>query len=278
MTNKSSTNYLLLRTEINSGVPINNIKDTNEQFYKPLLCQICLCLNNDSFTCGKCDKNICKKCVKIKISKDESINYLVCPKCESNLKEISKFKKNMMDSINIKCINQNCNVKIMYQNLNSHLQQCPCSKFKCLSEGCDYIDYLDKIEEHSKNCKCKVKFCSFCEITLENEDPQEHERNCKNRLIYCKICDVKVPKMYYLEHNNENCFNQKLRNSYMDEISRIEEKIENKEQKINSLLKLKKLFHGTQKRKEKKKKEKYDFQTEFPVINIKSGKYSLLNV
>ena len=84
--------------------------------------------------------------------------------------------------------------------------------------------------------------------------------------------------MYYLEHNNENCFNKKLRNSYINEISRIEEKIVDKESKINNLLKLKKLFNKTHKRKEKKKKQKQEFNTEFPVINIKSGKYSLLNV
>lgn len=277
MKNKLSTNYQLVKTYINSGVPISNIKDTNEQFYRPLLCEMCSYLNNDSFSCIKCDKIICKKCVKIKNSEDESM-YLICPKCDSNLKEISKFKKNMMDSINIKCINQNCNVKILYQSLNLHLQVCPLSKFKCLSQGCDYIDLLDKIEEHSKICKCKLKLCSYCEIPLDKDDFELHENNCDQRLFYCKKCDVKIPKMYFMEHNNEECFNQHVKNTLLEEIKSTEGKLKNKEETIINLLKMKKLFNEGKKRKEKRKKEKQQFNTAFPVINIKNGKFSLFNV
>ena len=276
MTSKLTSNYQLVKTEINSGVPFSNIIDKNERFFKPLLCEICQYLNNDSFSCIKCDKIICKKCVKIKNSEDESI-YLICPRCDSNLKEISKFKKNMMDSINIKCVNQNCDFKISYNNLNFHLQECPFSRFKCLSQGCDYIDFLDKIKEHSKNCKCKVKICSHCEIPLEKNDV-DHENNCNQRLFYCKKCDVKIPKMYFMEHNNEECFNQHVRNSILDEIQKTEEKIMNKEETIKNLLNMKKIFNEGKKRKEKKKKEKQEFDTIFPVINIKNGKFSLLNI
>jgi hypothetical protein len=54
--------------------------------------------------------------------------------------------------------------------------------------------------------------------------------------------------------------------------------LKEKEKRINYLLKVKNLFSEGKKRKEKKKKEKQKFNTEFPVINIKNGKYTLLNV
>ena len=272
MTSKLAINYILLRSDNNTGVPITNIKDTNEKSYRSLLCEICLWLNNDSFSCLKCDKNICKKCVKIKNSEEEnSKNVLVCPKCDSNLKEISKFKKNIMDSINIKCINLECNAKILFQNLNSHLQMCGFSKFKCMSLACDYVDYFDKIEEHSKYCKFKIKICSYCDLNLDSDDV-EHEKNCRIRLIYCPLCDIRVPKIHFMEHNLENCVNLKIKNAFYEELKVIDEKLEIKDKKINCLKEF------LNKKRKKQKKEKINYHSDNPVINIKNGKFTLLNV
>ena len=104
-----------------------------------------------------CGILFCKECIMKWISQNPK-----CPICKKNLKNDSKFIRNIKDfnkifyktlkKFAIKCPYE-CNWKGAWEDLENHLNVCEKGFRECKYKdiGCEYVDEKNKIIEHEKN-------------------------------------------------------------------------------------------------------------------------------
>lgn len=267
------TPYSPITRDIESGIPVSNILQNNNEAFKNFLCLKCQSISIDAVSCGNCMNTFCKKCAK----KNADPQKCSFDKCEGSLKEVSRIRRSLIDSLKVTCTNNSCTTTCTVELLTQHLKTCPFSKYKCNIPGCNYEGGIEDIEIHCPKCPFRVKVCSHCEQRLENKEMELlHEDNCKMKLILCSACNAKVPKMYIIEHNDEKCFNK----TYVAAIDRELKLTKEKTKKlVQSFLSMKRgMDDEGKKKKEKSKKQKEDFGVDLPVINIKSGKHKILSL
>ena len=106
----------------------------------------------------------------------------------------------------IKCVNEDCKIYTLRENLEEHLKICEFKKIKC-PNNCEAVLSKSSINLHIDECpKEKVLCPQNCEDYFYREDTDKHLRICKNTLIECHFypigCEVKVTGMNKSEHLN----------------------------------------------------------------------------
>lgn len=201
--------------DLDSGIDTNLITDNCKYFADDFTCKICLGLVITPEMCSTCDSLFCKICITKSLK-----NSFKCPiRYQYKSKEINKLLKNILDKVQLKCLNSGCSEIINYGILTNHLKSCDYGFFKCVNEGCNYTETRIKVLEHFRKFPFQVFFCEFCKETYKGKhleiqclQIQENIRKSKNDSVVDKHGGNKNTireKINFFE----NCNNQNRKNN-----------------------------------------------------------------
>ncbi|CAD8192062.1 unnamed protein product [Paramecium octaurelia] len=137
-----------------------------------------------------------------------------CPKCKRPFKKTSiPIIHNLLDSIQLSCIYEECTTKPGYEQFQKHILQCPYRRINC--SGCGLQQLQNELEQHENQCEQVSIECSKCfnkmsrklfqlhsiddcvQSQFTNKDNQIaqlskkiEELNQKNQLLEQKICKM----------------------------------------------------------------------------------------
>ena len=164
----------------------------------------------------------------------------LCPmRCQFREGDVDRIVKNILEKIEVKCVNEKCDKMIPYSNLKSHYFECPHSLYKCTNEGCDFIGKKEAFKTHSEKCEFRIISCSFCAGKLREIDTKIHkEKYCPEVEVLCEFCGGKYKRKEYLEEHfsatncNVECLKQQIANlrSENSSLKKENEKLKQKSQ------------------------------------------------
>ena len=189
---------LLNKLDYQIGISLDNEK-YNDELYKSFICIFCKkFINPKNLFCEKCHIYSCEYCAKN--------NYLKCPKCSSNFNKIHLNISNILNNIEIKCPNQNCQQIIKYNNYWEHINYCNYSFFICSNKFCInkknnndsfFVGNKNEMIEHMKICFFSEFECEYCFKTLFLYKKEEH---LKEKKIICKYCNNMIEHLNFKNH------------------------------------------------------------------------------
>ena len=131
------------------GISINNVVDKSN--LKHLICSICMELLDNVVTIKTCQHLFCKACISGWIEKKTSDNTdKSCPDCRTTFTDsdvgISRMASNMLNDIQFKCENEDCQILIEYCEFHTHINEC--TKAKLICEFCSLNMYRSELGMH----------------------------------------------------------------------------------------------------------------------------------
>lgn len=214
------TKYSELSTEL---IQDKSISET-------MTCPLCLGIVIDPKCCNQCKHVFCNKCLEELVKSQNK--QCKCPLCKIDLKisNLDSYAKRLMDSIQIKCFNNGCNIFINYGDYDIHLKKCNKSTSKCKYCNIEY-KFTDMVE-HLKICpnimvKCKkctkdfkiseaishIDFhdsikCKFCHNLFSSKIIDGHLKNCDKSKI-CEGCENRISLLD--NHDINICYQTSIR-------------------------------------------------------------------
>jgi hypothetical protein len=186
----SNPKYELKELAIQDNDIHSKLLDQAPEIIDEYLCHICLYLVKEPVACSNCEEIMCSKCIQQNLKHSNK-----CPKCKSIFSEkaVPRKVKSILDSLTMKCPNNNKNCKIRTKypfSINEHLNICP---------------YTDRIAI-CKGCRAEIK------TTNKLIEIDEHIKTCEDVDINCPTCDSLV-KRYLVK---EECSTTNVSKAYED--------------------------------------------------------------
>lgn len=216
LTDKNVKHYKIVPFTIpENGIPEDNISKNDLKTAENLMCPVCLGLVWDPIKCRNCDQIFCKTCL-VKILNKTGL----CPmRCHFLALEIDRIVKNILDNIEVKCLNKDCKERMHYSQLQSHYFECKHSLYMCLNQGCTFQGKKKEIEKHEADCEFKRIYCEYCNGVIRVLDKKSHiEIFCPNVDVLCPQCGQIFKRKFYLEkhfsdyNSNVNCLQKQVEN------------------------------------------------------------------
>jgi hypothetical protein len=189
---------------------LNNCK-TNYENIHDFLCSICLSIVTNPVLCSICESLFCKDCMDLYLQSEENSNCVKCNSLFESIK-IQKLTRNHLNSIVIKCPNEQCKVEKKYSNISDHVLLCEFTELDVFCKSCHtkvasnnsklLDDHLNKCEEWLYTCECGY----VCKSKFKHL----HEDYCPLRTIKCKHCEEECSFKVRLVHKNQDCLNRIL--------------------------------------------------------------------
>ena len=211
-----SKHYQMLPFSVgNKGISEELISLNDIKTAENLRCQICLNLVFDPIKCMNCDQIFCRICLSNVVKKTGS-----CPNgCQFIPMELDRIVKNILDNLEIKCINKDCKERVHYSDLVEHYYKCKESYYYCTNKGCSFKGKIVDIEKHYDKCQYKHVQCEYCHCILRKMDVKPHiQVYCPNVDVICGLCNQTFKRKFYLEahysesNQNVNCLQKQIEN------------------------------------------------------------------
>ena len=131
------------------------------------ICPICDDLIDDAVTLN-CQHNFCRFCLTGEIA--AQIDNKTCPECQITFNaesemEGSKLIRNLLSAFKFNCLNDACEVIVMYNDLKWHPENCLYEHIPC--SFCEDEIIRKDLESHQVECMDYVK-CQNSILELEN--------------------------------------------------------------------------------------------------------------
>ena len=139
-----------------------------EGIYK---CGICFKIMDNPTDCETCGHSFCYECIK----------NLKCPfKCKNkSLKPSSQNLKDILNKLQFKCKNKDCEEIILYPDVKRHDKICEFQEIICPNNGCNKKLIKKNLENHVINeCLFSIVKCKFCGYSFNKNDIANHENSC----------------------------------------------------------------------------------------------------
>ena len=194
------------------------LTDEFKEFAEELKCPICLNLVIEPRECKTCNQIFCSNCLETwfkspAVVRSNQIGFFgtsnatsSCPmKCPKFEESISKKLANMISKIKIKCPNNTngCPNVVQFNDIFSHLKECPMNEFKC--NGCGLKGKLQEIQIHTNLCELIPEVCKLCSKEFIRARLQEHQQECPFRVINCELCNSEMKLLDLKNHTREDC-------------------------------------------------------------------------
>jgi WD40 repeat protein len=192
-------------------IPIELCKDklTAEEYE----CLACSNLPIKPKTCLECEKILCVKCYQ-----SYSQKYRHCPNCKTDLKykDLGQRSKNLLNNLQLICINSECKTELTFENFLKHLKLCEFTRRTAICQGCSIrveSNFKAKeILEHITKCPKILRPCKYCEKQFKGDVLEDHIDFCEEKPINCEYCGIKYIKNKLDLHRRKECVEQVIKN------------------------------------------------------------------
>ena len=184
----------------------------DQNILKSFICPLCQGILDDATLeyCG-CMKVYCKNCLKLY----REMNKNKCPftgnVCLKEPESFPLFNK-ILSNYEMKChnFNKGCQWVGKYNNYKNHLKnECLKENVKCPNEKCNLIILRENLEKHLNECLYKkIKF-DLCHNYIEFNLLEKHLNECKKTKINCpQGCNMQIERSEMENHLSTSCQNK----------------------------------------------------------------------
>jgi hypothetical protein len=191
------------------------------KFLEECICGICFNIMIDPVISCINGHSVGKKCMEQWIKQKQE-----CPICKGKIDEVHEITvdcfcggrkteiisnpdkymvannihlKNIISKFDVKCTNNDCNIKIKLSDLNSHLDNCEYVEMIC-KNGCDTTFIKKESENHENNCLHRQTTCNLCKTQIKIIELEQHNKICPKSNTNCVWCGNIMERCIYQDH------------------------------------------------------------------------------
>ena len=185
------------------------------EWIEHFICPICFNLVENLKRCNSCDKKFCGECIRLFTN---SSNSTLCPCCKApwKPKNIDRALRDILNTLDIKCLFRNCGEVFTYNIIKTHMENCLLRLTPCPGSMCTYSGCGKDLEEHiyiCPNIKWTCPYASYgCIYTETKAKLAIHQKfHCGFRPFECKLCSQLFNKydisdhLFICENAQEEC-------------------------------------------------------------------------
>ena len=181
----------------NVAISVDRVAEGKE-FLKSVTCSICKNILWDAVFCDACLDAYCSNCMT-KFTK-ESNGMCPCGK-QFQKRAINKKLQDMLGSLKLRCLNQDCKELLQHSQVLEHAQGCPYDKVPCPNTPCSAAIFRKDLESHlKKECPNQKDDCENCKTPIKRSEKEKHDATCPLRQILCEHCKSKFVQEYAVKH------------------------------------------------------------------------------
>ena len=197
----------VLTRKFNPELLIEDFIEDCQKFVELYSCPLCEGILIEAII-DRCGHSFCRKCIEIL--------KLETNKCPFSKIEIKDFLTNLVVNSVIEkqicyCKNKhlNCEWKGKLSERKDHLYyDCTKEDVHCEYENCNVKILRENLNEHMLNCDFRKISCHHCKETISFNELDKHYKNCPNLPVLCpNDCGMEVPNCEITKHLEMICDN-----------------------------------------------------------------------